>query len=303
MLLEAMKQKLAGGRAKARWQQRGTGWAAFTLIELLVVIAIIAILAAMLLPALNRAQEAGRTTVCRSNLHQYGLALRMYVEDFGVYPVGNIVITSNYWQRQLQTYTGGTKQTYYPGTSTRVDYAGFICPSYVHLGGAFFPLNNCYAYNIMGFGEIFLPDDSCLGLGGDVIDGNSANGTWVRPVRESTVVQPSDTIAIADAPIRGPVGEFNFAGTDNLSAGGNDLDFWYGSGLGFSGQIPPTKYSGSRAWIGKRHGERWNVGFCDGHVETLSNLQLWDNRSNAVLLRWFRDHQPHRDLVDLLRLP
>lgn len=98
---------------------RGVAVRGFTLIELLVVVAIIAILAALLLPALKSARDRGRTAVCSNNQRQIGIGLQLFLDDNNqwypyAWPAGcgfNSFCGANsiYWHRQIADYVGGAQ--------------------------------------------------------------------------------------------------------------------------------------------------------------------------------------------------
>ena len=235
---------------------------AFTLVELLVVIAIIGILAALLLAVVAQAKGKAQRTQCIGNLHQLGVGLQNLLANNHGYPVYRGSTNSDSpgsWVTQLEREGLGISQP----AANFFETGEWRCPSarwYIKFSAGFTPV--CYGYNAFGVVATGPRGISGLGLLGHL---NPNTGT-LAAIGESEVVAPGDLMAIADS---------------------------------FDGSVLFVRYDSARLeGYGNtltRHQGRANVVFCDGHVESPTLQFLFEDTSDAALVRWNRDHLPHRE--------
>lgn len=237
----------------------------FTLIELLVVIGVIAILAALLLPALSRAKMAGKSAGCKSNLRQIGLGLSMYVADYRQYPFYQGPGLTNFWM---------WSDYIQPFTAASYTNDVYRCPAYRGLtvqnivGGGMGP--GCWgSYAYCAAVELTIapnfPWDQRLG-------GYSGKAT-----SENAVQKPCDMFAIADAR----------QVTDAPPYTGTPFGFsWFSNERFTSAFVERTT---------EPHPGGHNILLCDGHIEGVKRAKLFE-KSETWSRRWWCDNQPHPEV-------
>ena len=245
--------------------------AAFTLIELLVVIAIIAILAAMLLPALSKAKERAKTIACLNDQKQIALADQMYIDDnHGLFPPLSLSrsINSPFPYDSTSYVVQNPNAIFWEDMLRLTGYATGVqiynCPSitWISSGDA---AGGAGSTNTLGIG-INWPN-----LGIEVTPSDPSASVKLTQVRF-----PAQTVAFADA---GGISNPKEPNPDNWIEIKNGFTSTTGSGDAFF-RCPNglQNYLAGDARVVPRHAGRSNTAWVDGHVETVRNSSLgWDN--------------------------